>query len=154
MASAGIMELSAEQLIARGIAPIKKQYRLPAIRFTQQGAAAAAAAAAAPAAAADGTGGSVPVAAAAADGAGPDDALEAAGAEARAAAGADGATAPRGKSKKQLKRVRCGGRTVCWRLSTQATTLHRHTPHVWRPATHHATHHRSVQPPSSCATRS
>jgi hypothetical protein len=101
-----LLELSAAELIARGIAPIKKEYRLGAIRYTSKPdpSAAAAAAAAAPATAGD-------TAAAAAT---ADDALEAAGASAAGRSGpvvaADGEGGhKRIKSKKQRRKVRVKG---------------------------------------------
>lgn len=96
-----LLDLSAAELIARGIAPIKKEYRLGAIRYTTKPDLPAAATAAAPA------GDTAAAAAAATD----DDALEAADATTGSRSGpvvaADGEGGhKRVKSKKQRRKVR------------------------------------------------
>lgn len=96
-----LLDLSAAELIARGIAPIKKDYRLGAIRYTTKPDLPAAAPA----------GDTAAAAAAATD----DKALEAAGASKPGpvvAADGDGGH-KRVKSKKQRRKVRAGSPTVC-----------------------------------------
>jgi len=102
--SVSLLDLSAAELIARGIAPIRKEYRLPAIRYRQQ---------------------QQPTETAAATAATADDDAEAAGAAAATTGGATAAVAADGeggykrvKSKRQKKRVRTAAG-----LWTDSTTL-------------------------------